>query len=372
MRTKPEGSYISYFSNLVKSNGGINLAQGIPGFQPPKKLIDILNDVSSTEVHQYAPGIGNLKLRALVEQYYGVSPDQLLMVQGATEGLSLVYTYLLKILGSDFGVLSFNPAYESYSQLPKIFGQQFVEFYLDENNSIDFDELGKTVERNRVKLIFISSPGNPYGKIWSRDEIDNILNLAEKHGVFIVFDSVYEELYFEYKPYIPIDRLNERLFIVSSFSKSLCITGWRIGYIIHHSTHCKGLRAVHDYIGLCAPSVLQEALALYLSQNGYGRDFMVSFRENVKLSFNELGKALIELGFHVPKIDGGCFVWAELPPKFDDGFEFASELYEQKRVAVIPGEHFSKSSTKWIRFNVARPVDEIRLAVTSLKEFFRE
>lgn len=372
MRVKPDGSYISHFSNLVKAQGGINLAQGIPGFQPPMELIETLRKVSGNPCHQYAPGIGNWHLRALIENHYGINPDELLIVQGATEGLSLVYTYILKLIGNSFGVLSVNPAYEGYSQLPKIFGQQFVEFSLDENNSIDFDKLEKAIQQNRVKLIYISSPGNPYGKIWSRDEVGKAIVLAEKNGVYVVFDSVYEELYFESKPYIPLNRVSERLFIVSSFSKSLCITGWRIGFVIHHPSHSKGLRAIHDYIGLCAPSVLQEALAQYLSQNEYGSVFIENFRANVKLSFNELVKALLELGFYIPKIDGGCFVWAELPPRFDDSFEFASELYEQKRVAVIPGEHFSKSNSRWIRFNVARPINEIRYAVSSLKEFFQE
>lgn len=369
MRAKPDGSYISYFSNLVKVNGGINLAQGIPGFQPPTELINILKDIANSQHHQYAPGIGNLQLRALIENSYGVEPDELLVVQGATEGLSLVYTYLFRMLGENLVTLSFDPAYESYSRLPQIFNQKFVPFPLINEEFVDFDELKRCIEGNKVKLIFISSPGNPYGKVWTKAETCKLLELANELNFFVVFDSVYEELYFSQKPYIPLDNISERLFIVSSFSKSLCITGWRVGYVIHHPTHTKAIRAIHDYIGLCAPSVMQQALAVYLAQFQYGKAFMDELRQRVKSSFDSLSDMLNRLNFTVPRIDGGCFIWAKLPQPFTDGFEFASDLYDATGVAVIPGEHFSSTKVNWLRFNVARPLEEIDLASNRIADF---
>jgi aspartate/methionine/tyrosine aminotransferase len=369
MRAKPDGSYISYFSNLVKINGGINLAQGIPGFQPPAELITILKDIADKQHHQYAPGIGNLQLRVVIENNYGVEPDELLVVQGATEGLSLVYTYLFRMLGSNLVTLSFDPAYESYSRLPQIFNQKFVSFPLIDEEVVDFDELTKFIKKNKVKLVFVSSPGNPYGKVWTSAETIKLLELANKLSFFVVFDSVYEELYFSEKPYIPLDNISERLFIVSSFSKSLCITGWRVGYVIHHASHTKAIRAIHDYIGLCAPSVTQQALAVYLAQFQYGKTFMEELRQRVKNSFNSLSDMLTRLNFTIPRIDGGCFIWARLPTPFTDGFEFASELYDATGVAVIPGEHFSSSKLNWLRFNVARPIEEIGIAGNRIADF---
>lgn len=369
MHNKPEGSFISYFSNLVKTNGGINLAQGIPGFQPPEALIGILKDVATSKCHQYAPGIGNFQLRSLVEQHYGVDHENLLIVQGATEGLSLVYTYVMTILGGSFVVLSFDPAYESYSRLPGIFGQNFIPFPLVNDEHVDFENLAEAIRQNGVKLVFISSPGNPFGKVWTKSEMDQLLGLSEQLNFFVVFDSVYEELYFSDKPYIPLDRLSEKVFIVSSFSKSLCITGWRVGYVLHHASHAKAIRAVHDYIGLCAPSVMQQALALYLACNHYGVEYMADIRQKVKESFEDLKRVLLDLRFTVPEIDGGCFIWAKLPEPFTDGFQFASDLYHAKGVAVIPGEHFSSAKVRWVRLNVARPLEEIILAGARMVEF---
>jgi len=367
---KPTGSYISYFSNMVKQRGGINLAQGIPGFEPPKALIDALKISADHSVHQYAPGMGNLQLLHLISDRYKVTTNNLLIVQGATEALSLIYTYVNKKLSSGFSVLSFEPAYESYLQLPKIFGQKFIHYPLDDDFSFDKKDIEKTIKDNNVKLVFISSPGNPFGKIWSRDEVDILIDLSLTLNFYLVFDAVYEQLYFNEPPYIPVDRLSPNLFVVNSFSKMLCITGWRIGFLVSHESHMEGLKSIHDYIGLCAPSLLQHALVDYLDKSDFAHEFTNFFRGEVKKSFDNLVDVLKSLGFEVPKIDGGCFVWAKLPSGWTDGFEFASMLYDEQKVAVIPGEHFSINKKEWIRFNVARPQNEVSEACRKLKIFF--
>jgi len=368
---KPEGSFISYFSNLVKQYGGVNLAQGIPGFDPPRLLVEELKKISVGNFHQYAPGVGNFELRNLLKKHFGLSDDNLLVVQGATEGLSLIYTYLLRKLNGNFSVLSFDPAYESYSKLPEIFGQRFIPFHFGDDGHVNFQELEKTVTNQNVKLIFVSSPGNPFGNVWSKNDIVALVNLANKLDFYLVFDAVYQDLYFYEKPYIPVDLLSDRLFIVSSFSKSLCITGWRVGYILHHDSHCTGLRAIHDYIGLCAPSLLQQALAGYLEKSNFAADFTADLREKVLKSFSLLSNTLLKKGFTIPKIDGGCFIWAKLPDGWTDGFNFAAELYTKRKVAVIPGEHFSKEKQNWIRLNIARPISEIEQACYEINDFIK-
>lgn len=368
---KPTGSLISYFSNLVKTNGGINLAQGIPGFQPPIELIEILKQTSNSNVHQYAPGIGNFNLLKQLSANYNVEFHNLLVVQGATEGLSLIYTYLLKMLNGNFAVMAIEPAYESYSQLPAIFGQKFVGFTLS-NGQIDFNEFRKKVIDNNIKIVFIASPGNPYGSVLAENEISAILNMAEELGFYVVLDMVYRELYFDTKPYLPILGKSDNLFYVNSFSKSLCITGWRVGYVIASTNNMVGLRAIHDYIGLCAPSLLQEALAQFLIQNDNGNAFNANFRENIKSNFILMSQGLKELGFQIPPTHGGCFVWAKLPPNLPDGFWFANELYSKTRVAIIPGEHFGQNYSSWVRLNIARETKEVENGLALINEFVKE
>ena len=371
---KPQGSYISFMSNKVKAHGGINLAQGIPGFNPPQELTQILSKLATENLHQYAPGNGNNELLELLlrkyQSEYAFTKDDFLILQGATEALSLLFIYFNKIIPKPFSALAFEPVYESYNNLPQIFNTAFVPFPFQNNSTVDFDTLENTCKEKDVKVIFLGTPGNPYGKIWSKEEINNLLKISKNLDIFVVFDAVYRDLYFEEEPYIPLDQFNPNLFYVHSFSKKFSITGWRVGYLVAHQKHMKHIKPIHDYTGLCAPSVLQQAIVEYTKNYNYGIEYIASLREKLKKSYSLLSSALKNLGFNVPETKGGYFVWAELPEKFPDGFKFAIDLYEKQRVALIPGEHFSTNAKNYIRLNIARPVAEVEEGIEKIKAFF--
>ena len=370
----PEGSLISYFSNRVKKEGGINLAQGIPAFQPPKQLLNLLAKNAYKSVHQYAPGDGNGQLLNYLEQHYqqysSFQKSNFLMVQGVTEAVTLLYIYLSQKFSDNFSVMAFDPAYETYSNLPRIFNHKFTTFQID-NGIIDFQKLEKHIKKEKINLFFISSPGNPFGKIIDKDEWEQLISLSLKYNFYIIYDSVYQDLYFSEPTYIPLEKFNDRLFYVNSFSKKFSITGWRLGYLLASNVHIKNIKSIHDYTGLCAPSVLQQSLADYLIENNNGKEYVENLRINLMLSFSKLSKQLVKLGFEIPKIDGGYFIWAKLPKTFSDGFEFAYNLYEQEKVAIIPGIHFSKNCSNFVRFNIAQPVEKIEEACIKLKLFIK-
>ena len=369
----PKGSLISFMSNKVKQFGGINLAQGIPGFQPPKELLRILKDISFDNIHQYAPGNGNMELLNQLKDFYSEYNDfelnNFMITNGATEAISLLYTYLRGVINEKFTVLAFSPAYETYNNLPRIFGNDFIAFDFNSKGGIDFEKLEHTIQNENIKIVFVNSPGNPYGKIWSKLEIENIIELSKKYDFYLIFDSVYKDLYFDTKPYIPLELFNDKIFYVDSFSKMLSITGWRIGYFIGAESHMEKIRNIHDYTGLCTPSVLQNAVNIYLKNNDFAKKYVDDLRIKLKSNFDRLSAELVKLGFYIPKIEGGYFIWAKLPKEFDNGYKFTIDLYEQKKVAVIPGVHFSEKATNYIRFNVAREHEEIEEAIVKLNEF---
>lgn len=373
---QPEGSLISYFSNLVKSHGGINLAQGIPGYAPPAELLEILSELSvDSTIHQYAPGTGNKKLVEQICSYYDrtlCSPDTLLVVQGATEAVTLLYIYLKKITHGNFTVLAFDPVYETYNNLPVIFGDKFVSQPYTKDNQIDFDQLEYNIENNEVRLLFLNTPGNPYGRMFTEDEVRCIIGLSSKYQFYIIIDAVYRNLYFRYKPFIPYFDSGERIFYVNSFSKSLSITGWRIGYLMCSEKHMRRIRSVHDYTGLCVPSVLQQAVADYLANYNFGISYTESVRQKLIDAYNMYKPELEKMGFGVPESDGGYFIWASLPENVRDDFRFAVDLYESKKVALIPGRHFSTGRTDFVRFNIAREKEELEKGLEKLKQYIKE
>ncbi len=372
---RPEGSLISYFSNRVKKEGGINLAQGTPGFPPPSQLLALLKtNAENKKLHQYAPGIGNFELLELIRQKYAqVSPiqtDNLLIVQGATEGIFLSFFYLTTFLDRPFSALSFDPVYESYPILAEMFNIPFEYANFGENLAVDFDKLENVIKEKSVKVVFIASPGNPLGKVWDEDEISRMISLSRKYHFYILFDAVYKDIYFKKKPFNPLSFNYEKLFYIDSFSKTLSITGWRIGYIITAAEHMKKIRVMHDYTGLCASSILQVAIARYLSTSDFGKGYIESVKGKCKMSYADMKKVMDQLGFVVETIDGGYFLWAKLPSEQRDAFKFALDLYNKVKIGVVPGENFSKTKTDYIRVNIATELPVIKDAASRLKEFF--
>ena len=366
---KPTGSLISYMANKVKSEGGINLAQGIPAFEPPQELLQILQQIVPDNMHQYAPGMGNHQLLRQLEKHYGIPQNQFLVVNGATEAISLLITHIIRLVNTEFSVLAFDPAYESYKHLPRIFNLPFTSFKLTDKAEVDFAELENTIVNNNVKLILLASPGNPFGKVWTKNEVQTLVELCNKHKVYVIFDAVYSDLYFEQKPFSPLDNLSEYVFYVNAFSKKFSITGWRVGYLIAHASHMQGITDVHDYTGLCAPSILQQAIANYVDKHNFGIDYTDDLRNKLFANYNQLYNELELLGFNIKPAQGGYFIWTELPKQFDDGLDFALKLYNDEKVAVVPGIHFSESAKRFIRINIARQPYEISMAVSKIKKF---
>ena len=366
------GSLIGLMSNKVKTFGGINMAQGIPAFSPPAKLIDQMKRVMDQPIHQYAAGKGHPKLvKWLQDRYQPQSPltnDHILMVNGATEALSLLYTYINQLINGPYGVLAFGPVYESYRELPKIFGQSFIE-YEDKDRELNIENLKAMIIQNKVKLIFLASPGNPWGHIWSKEELTEICKLADQLDVYIIFDAVYSELYHQHSPHQLVDISNKQLFYVNSFSKMLSITGWRVGYLITHEEHMQKINNMHDYIGLCVSHPAQAALSAYLNESDDWKSYVADIRGKLRSNYQLAEYLLGQAGFKIPSAQGGYFIWCQLPNGINDGLSFALDLYEHHKVAVVPGEHFSSNASDFIRINLALPKEVLEKGLMELINF---
>lgn len=372
---KPHGSLISFFSRKVKKDGGVNLAQGRPGFDPPEELLAILKkNISDMDLHQYAPGNGDPELVANLvksyEQFCDCSSKNFLVLHGATEAIFLTFYYLTTIIKGSFSTLSFDPVYESYPKLPSFHNTPFHYFNIGEDLKIDFSALENKIKEENVKIIFISSPGNPAGKIWEKEELEKISVLSVKYNFFIIFDAVYKDIYFNSEPFNPLTLGNNNLFYINSFSKMLSITGWRIGYLISTHDHMKKLKSIHDYTGLSVPYLLQRSISGYLLRSGNGEDYIKTVRKKCRKNFYFLKEILENLGFFISPAEGGYFLWARLPKHYQDGFFFAEDLYNKVKLAVVPGENFSPSAKNYIRINIAVKPDIIKKGASLFKEFF--
>lgn len=188
---KIESSWISYFSSKAQKEGAINLAQGRPGFSPPKRLLEILKMlIEENNLHQYAPGKGDFHLIEETLNLYkkfndNLKKENILIVKGATEGIFLSFLYLSKKF-KNFSILTFNPYYESYPRLAKILGIpiNYIEISPFELN-FERKKIKNLIYKKNIKTIILSSPSNPLGKIFTEEEINFLLNLIKEKKEFL-------------------------------------------------------------------------------------------------------------------------------------------------------------------------------------------
>jgi aspartate/methionine/tyrosine aminotransferase len=129
------------------------------------------------------------------------------------------------------------------------------------------------------------------------------------------------------------------------------------------------IRAIHDYVGLCAPALFQEAIYQYLSNHNLAADYTAGLRRECFKHFLYLKGELEKMSFFIPESGGGYFLWARLPQPFQDGYHFARQLLEKTGVGVVPGENFSPRSDNYIRLNFTVNQSLLSQAVHLLGEF---
>lgn len=370
-------SLISHFSSLAQKEGGINFAQGRPGYPPPEGLLKFLKKlVYESNLHQYAPGKGDFFLLAETEKIYkkiyqNLKKENILITLGGTEGIALSLIFLLNEF-KNFSLLSFEPFYESYPRISKFLNIPVFSVKIDPFNlKWSREKVKKLVKEKNAKGILLASPGNPLGKIFKEEEVNFLRDLMKKRKGFLIFDGVYENVYFEERPFNPLKDGFENLIFISSYSKTLSITGWRIGYLIAEEKVLEKISSIHDYTHLSSPYILQRAIAQFLKREKIG-NYLKVLRENLKSSYILLKGQLESFGFKVSKAEGGMFGWLQIPEKYKDSFIYAEKLFLRKKVAVVPGINFSKNAKNFIRINLSLPLEEFREGIERIKEFEKE
>jgi aspartate/methionine/tyrosine aminotransferase len=342
-------SVIREMTRINNQHDGINLAQGMPNFPPPKEIIEAAHRAIDGDFHQYAITWGTPRLlRAIADKYrkfYGmeVHPDRNVTVCcGSTETMLAT---LMAVLNPGDEVIIFEPFYENYG--PGCIMSQAEPVYVPlepPDFSFDPDRLRKAVSP-RTRAIIFNSPNNPSGKVFSRAELQLIADVCLEHDLLAITDEIYEHILYDGEQHIPIATLPgmaDRTITISGISKSYSVTGWRIGFAVANAELSVGIRRAHDFITVGAPHPLQEAAvtALNLPDTYY-----VYLRESYQARRDLLFGKVEEAGFRAFKPRGAYYILTDVAhwlPEYGcaDDHEFAMFLVKEIGVATVPGSSF--------------------------------
>jgi aspartate/methionine/tyrosine aminotransferase len=342
-------SVIREMTRVNDQYAGINLAQGMPNFGPPPALVEAAHRAIAGDFHQYAITWGTPSLRrAIADKYrrfYGMEldPDQHVTVCcGSTETMLAT---LLAVLDPGDEVIIFEPFYENYGPGCIIAGASPVFVPLEPPEfTFDPDRLAAAVT-GRTRAIVFNSPNNPSGKVFSRQELETIARLCQRHDLLAITDEIYEHIVFDGLGHMPIATLPgmaERTVTISGISKSYSVTGWRIGYAVANSELSTGIRRAHDFITVGAPHPLQEAAVTAL---GLPDSYYVSLRDAYQARRDLLLGKVREAGFVAYDPRGAYYILTEAAhflPRHGcrDDYEFAMFLVKEIGVATVPGSSF--------------------------------
>lgn len=365
----------SIFTTMTKmaiQNQAVNLAQGFPDFDGPEWIFDLAKESFHNQRNQYSPSMGLLNLRQAIaqqyEKYYNLSynpQDEILITNGATEALYLAITALVN---PNEEVVLFEPFYDCYLAALKVSKTQNKILTLRAPDfKIDFDELEKTLS-DKTKLLIFNNPHNPTGRVFSKNELTRLGQLAQKYNFLIISDEVYEFLTYDcaHIPTACIEGLKNRVITISSIGKTLSLTGWKIGWAAGPKEVISAMHKLHQFTTFCVATPLQDAVAKTLAKLD---SYLLELKIDYKSRRDYLSHGLAKLGYKVLPASGSYFLLVEVPSGKSD-VEFAHELIHKKKVASIPVSAFYEKSIdgqKYIRFCYAKTQTTLDAALHNLK-----
>ena len=361
-------SVIREMTRLAQRHNAINLAQGFPDFDPPAELLDALERAVRGPHHQYAVTWGAPRFRQAlakkITHFSGVpvDPDRNLVVTcGSTEAMMVA---MMTACNPGDRVIVFSPFYENYAADAILSGAEPIYVPLRPPD-FGFDpEALRTAFRQKPKAIVICNPSNPSGKVFTRDELQFIGQLAVEHDAFMIMDDVYEHIIYAPHRHVyatALPGLEDRVIVCNSLSKTYSITGWRLGYVQAAPRIIEAARKVHDFLTVGAAAPLQEAAVTALEfPDVYYVGLAQLYTAKRTLFLDLLGKA----GLTYTEPQGAYYVLVDLT-----GWGFASDreaaewFVKEVGVAGVPGSSFFREPVSpMIRFHFAKKEETLRAA----------
>lgn len=355
-------SIFTEMTELARTHDAVNLAQGFPDFHGPDRLLHAVEAHVGTSHHQYAPGIGEERLRRAVANLVGASTGvdrdprtEVTITTGATEA---IYATVNAFVNPGDRVVVFEPLYDSYAQAIANAGGVVVPIRLHAPDwAVDWAELEAATAAG-FALLILNSPHNPTGKVFDVDELARIAAAIDGADAIALCDEVYEHLVYDgtvHHSLASVARVRDRVVRISSAAKSFGFTGFKIGWATATAPLSAAVRLVHQATVFSTTPFLQTAVAEVLEDAAWLRGYLGELRASYQSKRDRLRAALLQLGFEVPAVRGTYFLmasFAAIEPALSD-VAFARMLIETRKVAAIPPSVFyarPPARLPWLRF----------------------
>ncbi|MFD4422184.1 pyridoxal phosphate-dependent aminotransferase [Agromyces sp. NPDC058484] len=346
----------------------IQLSLGEPSFPTPEHVIEAAQRALSDGWTKYAANAGVPALRvALAEKLHRVNqitadPDQIVVTAGAVEGLFLT---LFALCEQGDEVLVPDPGWSNYLAMAHLIRVNPVGYSLSaETGYLPSVAQLEELVTSRTRVLILNSPSNPVGSVIDEPLMRDLLNFADRHGIWVISDECYDELTYE-PGFVSASAVSDSARIVTahSFSKTYAMTGWRVGYLTLPKGLSQIITRIHEPIVSCVSTVGQAAAIAAVSGPRDAVDQMrAAYLDRRDLAIDTLGMHGVKPAI-VPT--GAFYLWIDARELVPSTREFALELLRDSAVAVAPGTAFGDECEGYFRISYGGDPLELTAGLTA-------
>lgn len=364
----------------IQGNNVVPFSAGEPDFPTPSPIKNAACQAICDDFTHYTSNRGLPALRAIVcrmmERSSGICYDPETEVIITSSGAEALNNAIHTFVGEGDEVIIPTPAFVSYKNLVNFTGAKVVEVPLSsvEGFRLDAKAIGARITP-KTKMIILNNPNNPSGAVYTRADLEAVAELAVEHDLLILSDEMYARLVYKGAEFISVaslPRMRERAIIVSGFSKSYAMTGWRLGYLIADKALISSTLKVHQYSTTCSPTFIQKGLADSLESAQTERevqDMLAAFAHRREVVLSGL-EAIPNIRPITPR--GAFYVMVDVSDTGLNGMEYARRLLEEHFVATVPAVGFGGDSDNLIRISYAASDEDIQVGLERMKAFAQE
>jgi aspartate/methionine/tyrosine aminotransferase len=295
--------------------------------------------------------------------YLEQRPERVIITAGSQEALYLV---LLALVDDGDEVLLPNPGFVAYPTIVRMAGgaAKFYRMPRETGFAFDVDEFRRALTP-QTKVVVCISPSNPTGRILTNEDLAAIADAVREHGAYLISDEIYRELY--YTPERPgsLSSVYDRTIVISGLSKSMSMTGWRLGWLCGDEELVRAMLVLHGYVTTCASTVSQKAsLSAWSDEAEAAR---AGFRETFRARRDHL-LALIEseLGLRAVTPDGAFYTMLDVS-EYGSSMQVAEALLQEK-VITVPGSAFGSEAEGFLRVSFCAELERLDEGVRRIRK----
>ncbi len=362
-------SGIREFTYLVRDTpGAIGFTLGEPDLNTPEPIKDAAKAALDANDTHYPPGNGYPSTLEAISAYeareHGLqySPDEIILTDGATEGL---FVTLATILNPGDEVIIPTPAFGLYESITRLFRGVPVALPTEKNRFQIDPEALRAALTAKTKAVILTSPNNPTGCIYTKATLDGVHDVLQDRPVFVLCDDVYRSLVYsgEYHSFSEYQDMRDRIVVVQSFSKPYAMTGWRLGYILADAPLRERLQVFHQYCVTSAPSFLQTACVKALNTD------VAPVRALFKRRRDYVYKRLVDMGWTVQEPEGAFYMFIDVRKYGMGSVDFCKKLLAQAGVGMIPGVYFGTEG--YMRMSYCYSDEELKEGLDRMERFIK-